>query len=100
LLNGKRKEFVILKQNYVFYEDAILNTGYKVASKIKIPTLIVHGDNDKEVPIYQSVKLAKLIPDNKLAIIKGADHTYTNLEHMKEMSELIAKFIFEHIKNE
>lgn len=88
----------MLKQNYSFYEDAIVNTGYKAAPNIKIPTLIVHGDNDKEVPTYQSVKLAKIIPNNKFVIVKGSDHTYTNPKHMKEMSEAIANFIYKQIK--
>lgn len=89
----------MLKQSYVFYEDAIVNTGYKAASNIKIPTLIVHGDNDKEVPTYQRVELSKLIPNNKLIIVKGADHTYTNSGHMKEMSEVIADFIYKQLES-
>jgi len=89
----------MLKQRYVFYEDAIANTGYKAAPNIRVPTLIIHGDDDQEVPTYQSVKLSKLIPDNKLIIVKGADHTYTNPEHMKEMSGLISKFIIQQFNN-
>lgn len=84
----------MLKLNFIFYEDGQINDGYKAAPNITTPTLIIHGDNDKEVPIEQSVKLSKIIPNSKLVIVKGADHTYTKPEYMKEMSETVANFIF------
>ena len=45
-----------LKLNYTFFEDFKNNNGYEAAKKIKIPILIVHGDNDESVPIEQSKK--------------------------------------------
>ncbi|OGK41508.1 hypothetical protein A2954_00710 [Candidatus Roizmanbacteria bacterium RIFCSPLOWO2_01_FULL_37_12] len=86
-----------LKLNYSFYDDIKNNLGYDVASQIKIPTLIVHGDADPVVPVEQSVKTSKLIPNCKLVLIKGADHTYTNPDHFKVMSNTFAEFISSYI---
>ena len=86
-----------LKLNYSFYDDVKNNLGYDVALQIKIPTLIVHGDADKSVPVEQSIETSKLIPDCKLVLIKGADHIYTNPEHFKLMSRTFAEFIYKHI---
>lgn len=83
----------ILKLNYIFYEDALKNDGYKAAPKIKVQTLIVHGRNDREVPLSQSEKTASLIPSCTLKIIDGADHTYTQPNHHEEMSKTITEFI-------
>ena len=49
---------------------------YDVAEKITIPTLIVHGDADTIVPIEQSRKTAKLIPNCKLIEMPGEDHGF------------------------
>ena len=69
---------------------------YESADKIKFPTLIVHGDKDKIVPVEQSKKTASLIKNCRLETIEGADHTYSNPEHFEMMLDLISEFI---IKN-
>ena len=73
----------MLKLNYSFYEDAQILNGYVAGKKITVPTLIVHGNSDQDVPVEQSIALAKVIYESKLHIIEGADHTYTNPNHMK-----------------
>ena len=52
------------KVNYDYYDDFKNNDGYKVAPKITVPTLIIHGDADESVPVEQSIKISKLIPAN------------------------------------
>ncbi len=84
-----------IKLNYIFFEDFKNNNGYKAAPKIKAQTLIVHGDNDKSVPIEQSIKTAKLIPNGELKIVKGADHRYTNSTYFEQMLHYISDFIIE-----
>jgi non-heme chloroperoxidase len=43
--------------------------------KIDVPTLVLHGDDDQIVPIKASALLsAKLIPNARLSIFKGAPH--------------------------
>lgn len=78
---------------YSFVLDAEKNIGYNVASKIFVPTLIVHGDADERVPVEQSKKLAGLIPGSRLEIIPGCDHRYTNPEHFNKMISTITDFV-------
>jgi len=85
-----------IKINYAFFEDAQKISGYDAAKKIKVPVLIVHGDNDEAVPVGQSKKLATLIRSCSLKIIQGADHRYSKLKDFEKMLDLISNFI---IKN-
>jgi len=84
------------KLNIAFFIDAQKADGYEAAKKIKIPTLIVHGNKDDAVPIEQSKKTASLMDNCRLEVIEGADHGYSNDEHFDEMLDLISKFIIEH----
>jgi pimeloyl-ACP methyl ester carboxylesterase len=79
--------------NYSFFADAEGKQGYILAEKIKSPTLIVHGDRDETVPLSQSQKAAGIIPDCRLEIIHGADHTYSHPQHFEVMIDLISGFV-------
>jgi len=93
--NSDGKKF---RLNFSFFEDAEKVSRYKAAKKIKIPTLIVHGDKDESVPIEQSKKTASLIENCRLEIIKGCDHQYSKPKDFKKMLDLISKFIIENSK--
>lgn len=84
-----------LKLNYSFVEDYRKYDTCKLAKKIKIPTLIIHGDADETVPVSQSQKLVKIIPDAKLVLVKGADHRYTDKDKFEEMVKLISDYIIQ-----
>ncbi|MDO8538567.1 MAG: alpha/beta fold hydrolase [archaeon] len=92
-ISGAGKKF---RLNYTFFEDFKNNDGYKVAKKIKIPTIIVHGGRDKEVNIEQSQKISKIIKNCELQIIELADHSYTNPAHFENVIKLISDFVIEH----
>jgi uncharacterized protein len=81
------------RMNYSFFEDFKRNDGYKAALRLKLPTLIVHGDQDTEVPISQSLKASKLMKDCELHVVKGADHRYSGKRCFEEMLDTIARFI-------
>ncbi len=89
-IDGKSK-----KLNYSFFADLKNNNAYEAAKKIKIPTLIVHGDEDKTVPVEQSKKISANIKNCKLEIIVGADHNYSDSEKFEKMLDLISKFVIE-----
>lgn len=60
---------------------------------ITVPTLIIHGDNDKIVPIeVSSEKASKLIPNNKMIVYEGAPHGlfYT---HKDQLNKDLVAFI-------
>ncbi len=85
------------KLNYSFFKDFKSNDGYVAAKKIKIPTLIVHGDEDETVPVKQSRKTAGLMANCTLKIIHGANHRYSREEDFQKMLNLTASFIKTHL---
>lgn len=87
----------ILKLKYSFVEDFDNNDAYAVAKNINIPTLIVHGNADNDVPYSQSVKLVSLLPNAKLVTIDGADHRYTGEGQAEEMLSAFYEFIIKQI---
>jgi len=96
----KEKGYVIMdqksgsfKRKWKFFEDSKNNNGYEAAEKIKIPTLIVHGDADDVVSVEQSKKTAKIIENCKLEIIEGAGHDFGTPEQFEKMTSLIADFL-------
>jgi pimeloyl-ACP methyl ester carboxylesterase len=88
-----------LRLNFSFFEDARKAQGYEAASKIQIPTLIVHGDRDKTIPVEQSLKSSRLIKNCRLEIVHGADHFYSQPRDFEKMLRLISDFVIEKIKN-
>jgi pimeloyl-ACP methyl ester carboxylesterase len=55
--------------------------------KINVPTLIIHGDNDKIVPIKATgEESVKLIPGAKFIVYEGAPHGlwYTDKEMLNQ----------------
>jgi pimeloyl-ACP methyl ester carboxylesterase len=72
-----------------FYEDTKKWIMYDKAKNINCPTLIIHGDADKTVPLEQSKKTLPLIPNGKLEIIKGADHKFIDDKIMKNVCQII-----------
>jgi pimeloyl-ACP methyl ester carboxylesterase len=48
--------------------------GREFASRIEAPTLVLHGEVDRAVPLEGGVELAEAIPGAQLSVIKGASH--------------------------
>ena len=48
--------------------------------KMDVPTLVVHGDEDKLLDYYNAEALADLIPNAKLITIKGGGHLFAALD--------------------
>ena len=87
----------IYKLPYKFYEDAV-KYNYLFYDHIKIPVLIVHGNKDEEVPVSQSLELAKHLKNPKLEIVKGADHKYTTKSHFDKSIKIISGWFVEQVK--
>ena len=71
---------------------AFATTDFRADAKnINVPTLIIHGDNDKTVPIQATgVQAAKLIADSTLIIYEGAPHGLWFTEKEKLTNDLDA----------
>jgi pimeloyl-ACP methyl ester carboxylesterase len=59
---------------------------------IKIPTLIITGEDDKDTPIAFGKRMNFLIPNSQLLILKNAGH-YSFLDQPEEFVKILAKFI-------
>ncbi|CAG8808166.1 10795_t:CDS:2, partial [Racocetra persica] len=56
--------------------EAVKETNILPISKtIKVPTLLIHGEDDNVIPIKESELLACEIPNNKFILIPQAGHT-------------------------
>jgi peroxiredoxin len=62
-------------------------------AKFTIPTLIVHGDADRIVPIdISGRKSAELIEGSRFAVIAGAPHGFA-ATHAEQLNELMIEFL-------
>jgi pimeloyl-ACP methyl ester carboxylesterase len=69
----------------------VVNQDLKpVLKKVKSPTLLIFGDQDKETPVYFGKIMEKEIPDAGLVILEGAGH-FAYLERSGDFVR-IAKF--------
>ena len=59
--------------------------------QIACPTLILSGDQDRLVPVENAYALARLIPNAKLVILRGAGHVFP-----LEQEEQTARALMEH----
>lgn len=60
-------------------------------TKIDVPTLVLHGDDDQIVPIADSALLSsKILRDAKLVVVKGAPHGMCTTHKDRINTELLA----------
>lgn len=45
-----------------------------IIGEVKIPALVISGENDKIVPLDDAVRLAEMLPNSSLSVIDGAGH--------------------------
>ncbi|WP_406685230.1 alpha/beta hydrolase [Seonamhaeicola sp. MEBiC1930] len=82
VINGRTKQQ--MPHYYQFYLNTIKNKERlnieKSVTNLKIPHLIIHGDNDTSVLIKEAENIHKWNPESTLKIIKGANHVF-NAKH-------------------
>ena len=75
---------------YSLYEDFLANRHRfdleKVFDKIKLPTLILHGDQDTSVPFSAAENLASSLPHALMQNIPGANHVFGGSHPYQEES--------------
>ncbi|HSE57282.1 MAG TPA: alpha/beta hydrolase [Nitrospiraceae bacterium] len=87
-----------IRLKHRFYEECLQYDGYKAASRLTLPTLIVHGDRDALVPVQQSERLLDVLAGPKhLLVVPGADHGFTAGEHFTAMTRAIAEWMVTHL---
>lgn len=70
---------------------------YELLPKIKLPTLVIAGDNDRLIPLENSRILAARIPQAELVVIKGAGHEFF-IEDPEEANRAVLDFLGRHKK--
>lgn len=68
------------KQNQPFLASWIALNPIEEITKVKIPTLIINGDKDIQVPIADAKALKEAKPEAELVIIKNMNHVLKNIE--------------------
>jgi pimeloyl-ACP methyl ester carboxylesterase len=61
----------VMKQSFVKIISEDLSSQIK---NIKVPTLLIFGENDKETPLYMAKKLKKGIKNSELIVFKNTGH--------------------------
>lgn len=84
---GKKKRL-----KYDYYKDAVSYNLYQEAEKIKVPTLIIQGTQDKSIPMETTTELVKHLSNPHLEIIEDADHNFREPEHFKQMIQKSVEF--------
>ena len=92
VVNGRTKQQ--MPHYYQFYTDfkdneERLNIKY-AEEQLKIPHLIIHGDNDTSISINEAKELNKWNANSKLQVIEGADHVF-NVKHPWDETQLSAE---------
>lgn len=72
-------------------------TWIKAGEKIQIPTIIIHGAEDKDVEPELGKELAKAIKTSKLLIYEKADHRFTKEEDFNQSIKDIAEFFIKEL---
>ncbi len=62
---------------------------------IRHPTLMVHGRDDKVIPLSTSLTMLNWIEDSQLHIYGQCGH-WTQIEHAKSFTQLVANFLKDH----
>jgi pimeloyl-ACP methyl ester carboxylesterase len=74
------------------FKKVVVQDISKDAKKIKIPTLIIWGETDKDVSISSAKKLKELISNSTLRIVWKAGH-HPHLEKPEKFLEIVEEFV-------
>lgn len=77
ILEGYRKPLLVHNWDRALWELTIASRTLNLADRLdelQMPVLVVTGDDDRIVPTEESLRLAKDIPNSKLAVIPESGH--------------------------
>ena len=69
----------------------VVNTDLRDdAKKIKVPTLLIWGDQDDEAPLNEAKELEKIMVDAALIVLPGTHYAY--LENLPQVVNILNNF--------
>ena len=84
--------------HYAFYQECLTYDVYHALSSIKIPTLVVHGNQDELIPQPQIDRLMKTLNTTKeLQLVEGADHRFGRPEEFRRMTNHLSQWMMTHL---
>ena len=91
---SRSKPGVIRKLKWSFVEDSLKYDLLPQAEKLTMPVLLIVGEKDESTPPEHQELLYNALPGPKeLHIIKGAQHTFRDPEHLKQIKGIFLKWI-------
>jgi len=72
-------------------EDAI-DTVEQQIHQVKVPTLVITGDQDETIPLWHSETYARSIPGAKLVIVPDADHALPT-NYVPQLAQHVLSFL-------
>lgn len=87
-LRSMKREGVVEGLRAIVERDSLLSR----AGDIKVPVLVIHGEEDLAIPIAQAEKMAEVIGNAELVRVPGAGHS-TPLEAPDVVNEALASFL-------
>lgn len=74
-----------------FFGDADRYDLAAAVAGLRVPLMVIHGDQDEIVPVAEAYRARELKPDGaRLEIIPGADHMFSQESHRHRIAELVA----------
>jgi len=85
---------LIKRLNYSFVLDGLKYDLLKKIKEIKVPVLLIVGENDEDVPPdHQKILYSALNTEKEFHIIKGAGHTFRDDVHLRELKAILSKWL-------
>ena len=75
--------------------DAWKSDVYDQMKNFKKPVLIIHGDEDKDVPLYYSKEAQRRYPNAKLHIVYGTGHMFPEKKSFEEARDCVVEYLHE-----
>lgn len=63
----------------------------KIDEKCRV--LTIHGTADKIISVQDAYEFAKIIPNHRLQVVKGANHGYTSSKHQNELASIVLNYM-------
>ncbi|MDQ6746668.1 MAG: alpha/beta hydrolase [Candidatus Dormibacteraeota bacterium] len=76
------------------FEAVLKWSSLRRLRRIAVPTLVIHGDHDRLIPVGNGRIIARLVPGARLHIFEGAGHVY-GTDHPEEHLEVVLDFLDE-----
>ena len=90
----------LIPLQYAFFEECLRYDGYEWASRITVPTCVVHGEKDDLIPFHQIDRLMKVLAGPKdLRLLPNADHQFGHPEDFRIMTTLLAQWMIQQVKD-